>query len=265
MTAIDFAAFIDQLAAVSGETILPFFRTSLGIDDKGPAGRFDPVTAADRAAEQAMRTLIRRTFPAHGVIGEEFGPERADAEYVWVLDPIDGTKSFIAGMPVWGTLIALTRLGEPIFGMMHQPFMRELFSGDGMAADYRGPAGKRSLRARPCKALSDAVLFTTSPLLMNEADRTQFQNVEDAVKLSRYGGDCYAYCMLAAGHIDLVIETELKPYDIIPLIPILAGAGAIVTSWDGGPAALGGRVIAAGDARVHAATMEMLRTTKTGE
>jgi myo-inositol-1(or 4)-monophosphatase len=265
MTAIDFAAFIDQLAAVSGETILPFFRTSLGIDDKGPAGRFDPVTAADRAAEQAMRTLIRRTFPAHGVIGEEFGPERADAEYVWVLDPIDGTKSFIAGMPVWGTLIALTRLGEPIFGMMHQPFMRELFSGDGMAADYRGPAGKRSLRARPCKALSDAVLFTTSPLLMNEADRTQFQNVEDAVKLSRYGGDCYAYCMLAAGHIDLVIETELKPYDIIPLIPILAGAGAIGTSWDGGPAALGGRVIAAGDARVHAATMEMLRTTKTGE
>ena len=116
MTAIDFAAFVERLAAVSGETILPFFRSSLGIDDKGPAGHFDPVTAADRAAEQAMRTLIRSSFPEHGIIGEEFGPERADAEYVWVLDPIDGTKSFIAGMPVWGTLIALTRLGEPVFG-----------------------------------------------------------------------------------------------------------------------------------------------------
>jgi myo-inositol-1(or 4)-monophosphatase len=259
MTAIDFAGFVDQLAAVSGETILPFFRTSLGIDDKGPAGRFDPVTAADRAAEQAMRALIRRTFPEHGVIGEEFGPERADAEYVWVLDPIDGTKSFIAGMPVWGTLIALTRFGEPIFGLMHQPFTRELFSGNGLAAEYRGPPGKRSLRARSCASLSDAVLFTTSPLLMNEADRAAFRKVEAAVKLSRYGGDCYAYCMLAAGHIDLVIETELKPYDIIPLIPILAGAGAVVTSWDGGPAALGGRVVAAGDARTHAAALELLK------
>jgi myo-inositol-1(or 4)-monophosphatase len=265
MTAIDFAAFVDRLATVSGETILPFFRTSLGVDDKGPAGHFDPVTAADRAAEQAMRTLIRKTFPEHGIIGEEFGPERADAEYVWVLDPIDGTKSFIAGMPVWGTLIALTRLGEPIFGVMHQPFTHELFSGDGLAANYRGPAGKRSLRTRPCTALSEVVLFTTSPLLMNDGDRACYRHVEKAVRLSRYGGDCYAYCMLAAGHIDLVIETELKPYDIIPLIPILNGAGAIVTSWDGGPAALGGRVIAAGDARVHAAAIEILRTTKTGE
>jgi myo-inositol-1(or 4)-monophosphatase len=258
MTAVDFAAFIDRLAAVSGETILPFFRTSLGIDDKGPAGNFDPVTAADRAAEQAMRALIKRTFPEHGIIGEEFGADRADAEYVWVLDPIDGTKSFIAGMPIWGTLIALTRMGEPVFGLMHQPFMRELFSGDGRAAEYRGPAGKRKLRTRPCGKLSDAILFTTSPLLMNEADRATFRKVEEKVKLSRYGGDCYAYCMLAAGHIDLVIETELKPYDILPLIPILAGSGAVVTSWDGGPASLGGRVIAAGDARVHAEALAIL-------
>ena len=164
-----------------------------------------------------------------------------------MLDPIDGTKSFIAGMPVWGTLIALTRLGEPVFGTMHQPFTRETFSGDGGAAHYKGPNGKRDLRVRPCAALSDAILFTTSPMLMNEADRACFRRVENTVRLSRYGGDCYAYCMLAAGHIDLVIETELKPYDIIPLIPIVAGAGGIVTSWDGGPAALGGRVVASGD------------------
>jgi myo-inositol-1(or 4)-monophosphatase len=259
MTAIDFTAFVEQLASVSGETILPFFRTSLGVDDKGQRGSFDPVTAADRAAEQAMRALINRSFPEHGIIGEEFGNERADAEYVWVLDPIDGTKSFIAGMPVWGTLVALTRLGEPIFGMMHQPFMREMFSGDGGAARYHGPSGRRDLRVRPCASLSEAILFTTSPLLMNEADRTTFTSVEKTVKLSRYGGDCYAYCMLAAGHVDLVIETELKPYDILPLIPIITGAGGIVTSWDGGPAANGGRVIVAGDKRVHEAALKMLQ------
>src|SRR5689334_19677648 len=166
MAPVDFAAFVDELADVSGEAILPFFRTSLSIDNKAGAGGFDPVTAADRAAEATMRALIRQNFPKHGIVGEEFGSERGDAEYVWVLDPIDGTKSFICGMPAWGTLIALTRRGEPIYGMMHQPFTREHFTGDGSAASYRGPAGDRALRVRPCAALHDAVLLTTSPLLM---------------------------------------------------------------------------------------------------
>jgi myo-inositol-1(or 4)-monophosphatase len=258
MTAIDFAAFVDELATTSGEKILPFFRTALSIDDKGPEGRFDPVTAADRAAESVMRALINRNFPAHGIIGEEFGSERPEAEYVWVLDPIDGTKSFIAGMPAWGTLIALTRFGEPVFGMMHQPFTRERFTGDGEVARYRGPAGDRTLHTRPCASLSDAVLFTTSPRLMNKGDRHIFADVEEKVRLSRYGGDCYAYCMLAAGHVDLVIETELKPYDIIPLIPIIRGAGGVVTNWENGPAEPGGRIIAAGDRRVHEAALAML-------
>jgi myo-inositol-1(or 4)-monophosphatase len=257
MTAIDFSAFVNELAAISGETILPFFRTALTITDKGK-DRFDPVTAADHAAETAMRSLIRRTFPAHGVVGEEFGADRPDAEYVWVLDPIDGTKSFMAGMPAWGTLIALTRFGEPVFGMMNQPFIGERFSGDGQAAQYKGPAGDRHLRVRPCEKLADAVLFTTSPLLMDDADRTAFQKVEAAVKLSRYGGDCYAYCMLAAGHIDLVIETGLKPYDIVPLVPIITGAGGVITTWENGPAVTGGRIVAASDRRVHAAALEML-------
>jgi myo-inositol-1(or 4)-monophosphatase len=257
MTAIDFSAFVDELASVSGETILPFFRTALSITDKGQ-GSFDPVTAADHAAETAMRNLIRRAFPAHGIVGEEFGNDRADAEYVWVLDPIDGTKSFISGMPAWGTLIALTRFGEPVFGMMSQPFVRERFSGDGLAAQYRGPAGDRDLRVRPCETLTEAVMFTTSPLLMNEADRKRFGKVEASVRLSRYGGDCYAYCMLAAGHIDLVIETELKAHDVVPLIPIIAGAGGIITTWENGPALTGGRIVAAGDKRVHAAALAML-------
>ena len=259
MTAIDFSAFVDQLASLSGETILPFFRTALTVTDKGK-DQFDPVTAADHAAENAMRSLIRRTFPAHGVIGEEFGNERADAEYVWVLDPIDGTKSFMAGMPAWGTLIALTRFGEPVFGMMNQPFIGERFSGDGRAAQYQGPAGARDLRVRPCASLADAVLFTTSPLLMNDADRKAFQKVEAAARLSRYGGDCYAYCMLAAGHVDLVIETGLKPYDIVALVPIIAGAGGIVTTWENGSPVNGGRIVAASDKRVHAAALEMLKS-----
>jgi myo-inositol-1(or 4)-monophosphatase len=258
MTAIDFAAFVDQLATASGDAVLPFFRTTLGVEDKGSAAGFDPVTAADRAAENTMRALIKRSFPEHGIIGEEYGSERADAEYVWVLDPIDGTKSFITGMPAWGSLIALTRNGAPVFGMMHQPFIRERFSGDGGAARYRGPAGERELHVRPCASLGEAMLFTTSPRLMNAADRAAFGRVEHAARLSRYGGDCYAYCMLAAGHVDLVIETGLKPYDIIPLIPIIEGAGGIVTSWEGGSAVNGGRVVAAGDRRVHAAALKLL-------
>src|SRR3954454_4141190 len=182
MTAVDFSAFVDDLARVSGETILPFFRTALSVQDKGRHGSFAPVTAADHAAETAMRALIHRTFPDHGIIGEEFGEERADAEYVWVLDPIDGTKSFISGMPAWGTLISLTRFGEPIFGVMNQPFTSERFSGDGGAARYRGPAGKRDLRVRPCEGLSEAILFTTSPRLMNGSDRQAFGKVEEAVR-----------------------------------------------------------------------------------
>jgi histidinol-phosphatase len=258
MTAIDFAAFLDELATLSGETILPFFRTSLSVQDKGGPGSFDPVTAADHAAETAMRNLIRRNFPSHGIMGEEYGNERVSAEYVWVLDPIDGTKSFISGMPAWGTLIGLLRQGEPVFGIMNQPFIRERFSGDSGRAHYSGPAGKRDLRVRSCPRLKEAVLFTTSPLLMNGGDRAIFSRVENAVRLSRYGGDCYAYCMLAAGHVDLVIETELKPYDVLPLMPIIAGAGGVITTWEGGAPHAGGRIVAAGDARVHAAALELL-------
>ena len=258
MTAIDFTSFVDQLATASGDTILPFFRTALAVENK-KSGGFDPVTAADRAAENAMRALIRKNFPAHGILGEEYGSERADAEYVWVLDPIDGTKSFIAGMVAWGTLIGLMRLGEPVFGTMHQPCTRERFLGDGGAARYRGPAGNRDLHVRRCESLSDALMFTTSPLLMDEADRAVFKRVEDKVKLSRYGGDCYAYCMLAAGQIDLIIETELKPHDVVALIPIVTGAGGIVTTWENGPAQAGGRIVVAGDKRVHAAALELLQ------
>jgi len=258
VTVIDFAAFIEKLATAAGETILPFFRSSLGIENKKTGRDFDPVTEADRAAEAVMRRLISSSFPQHGIIGEEFGNERADAEYVWVIDPIYGTKSFIGGFPVWGTLIALMHNGRPAFGMMHQPFIRERFTGDNGAARYRGPAGERKLNVRRCAQLSEATLYTTTPLMFNDAQRAVFTSIEEKVKLSRYGGDCYSYCMLASGHLDLVVETELKPYDIAALIPIVTGAGGVVTNWEGKPAQAGGRIVAAGDPRVHEATLKLL-------
>lgn len=260
MTVIDFTAFIDRLATASGETILPFFRTSLGIEDKGSSSGFDPVTEADRGAEAVMRRMINASFPQHGIVGEEFGSEREDADYVWVLDPIDGTKSFISGFPIWGTLIALLHRGSPVYGMMHQPYIGERFSGDTGAAQYRGTTGQRKLAVRRCASLSEASLFTTSPLLMSAEDRATFGRVESDVRLTRYGGDCYSYCMLASGHLDLVIETELKPYDIAALIPIITGAGGIITTWDGKPAQHGGRIVAAGDPRVHEAALKLLNT-----
>jgi histidinol phosphatase-like enzyme (inositol monophosphatase family) len=258
VTVIDFSAFINRLATVSGETILPFFRTSLSVEDKSKNHNFDPVTEADRAAEAVMRRLIKANFPQHGIVGEEFGNEREDADYVWVLDPIDGTKSFIGGFPIWGTLIALLHKSTPVFGMMHQPFIGERFSGDNGSANYKGPSGERRLNVRRCEKLAEATCYTTSPLLMNAADRAAFGRVEEAARLTRYGGDCYSYCMLAAGHLDLVIETGLKSYDIAALIPIIAGAGGVVTSWEGGPAKDGGRIVAAGDRRVHEAALKLL-------
>ncbi len=263
MTAVDFAAFVDRLAQVSGEVILPFFRTAIGAEDKSRGGVFDPVTEADRGAEAAMRRLIGQTFPGHGVIGEEYGRDRPDAEYVWVLDPIDGTKSFISGLPTWGTLIGLMHRGRPVYGMMAQPFTRERFYGDGKRAKLRTLAlahgeappsewATRTLRTRVCGSLREATLATTSPLLIrDDADRAAYFRVENEVRLARYGGDCYAYCALAAGFIDLVIETNLKPHDVVALTPIIEGAGGVISTWDGEDAANGGRIVAAGDRAVY--------------
>ncbi|HVV92954.1 MAG TPA: histidinol-phosphatase [Hyphomicrobiales bacterium] len=259
MTAVDFAAFVDRLADAAAEAVLPFFRTAIGMEDKSHGGRFDPVTAADHAGEAALRQLIQRTFPTHGIIGEEFGSERTDADYVWVLDPIDGTRAFVCGMPAWGTLIGLLRGGQPVYGMMSQPFIRERFHGDGASARYRGPNGNRKLATRPCRRLADAVVATTSPRMFTATEGAAFEAVEAEARLTRFGGDCYSYCMLAAGHVDLVIEAGLKPYDIVALIPIVEGAGGVVTTWTGAPATEGGRIVAAGDPAVHAAALERLQ------
>jgi histidinol phosphatase-like enzyme (inositol monophosphatase family) len=262
MGLIDFSRFVHELATFSGQAILPFFRSALSAQDKSRGGAFDPVTEADRAGEAVMRQLIKRTFPTHGIVGEEFGTEQANVEYVWVLDPIDGTRAFMAGLPLWGTLIGLTRQGAPAYGMMHQPFTGERFFGDGGSAAYRGRQGgktvERRLTTRRCASLGEATLATTSPKLFDEAGRAAYERVEAAARLARYGCDCYAYCMLAAGHIDIVIEQGLQPYDIVALIPIIEGAGGLVTTWDGGSAAKGGSIVAVGDRRLHDPVLTLL-------
>ena len=181
---------------------------------------------------------------------------------MWVVDPIDGTKSFISGLPVWGTLIGLLNNGRACYGMMNQPFTGETFSGDGKASVWTGAKNgeptRQRLYTRPCAGLADATLMTTSPRLIPDDRREAYARVEAQARLVRYGGDCYAYCMLAAGHVDLVIEAELKPYDIVALIPIIEGAGGIITTWEGGDPAKGGAIVAAGDRRVHEAALGAL-------
>ena len=256
MSAVDFAAFVDRLGDAATETILPFFRTAIGTEDKNKGGRYDPVTEADRAAEVAMRRMIERQFPDHGIIGEEFGVKNADAEYVWVLDPIDGTKAFISGLPTWGVLIGLLHQGRPCYGMMVQPFTQERFVGDGTKAQWRGTGlglsrGIRRLTTRKCPTLKEATLMTTSPLLYAENKLEALRRLEAEARLTRYGVDCYAFAMLAAGHVDCVVESSVQPYDVVALIPVVEGAGGIMTSWDGGDASKGGDVVACGDKRLH--------------
>ena len=252
--------FMRRLAGVAARETLPRFRQPGSVTNK-LAGGFDPVTEADRAAEQAIRTLLKAEFPDHGILGEEFGAEGADSRHVWVVDPIDGTRSFISGIPLWGTLIGLTQDGDAIVGMMAQPFMGELFYAMGEGAFYEGPHGKARLSTRATTRLADATLCTTTPGIFDPRQRTTFDRLERQVCLSRYGTDCYAYCMLAAGQIDLVVEAGLQAYDIIALIPIIEQAGGVITDWQGGPAEQGGAIVAAGSAGLHAEALDMLGST----
>ncbi len=258
MRPVDLSAFIETLARQSGEAILPFFRTQMRVDDKD-GHRFDPVTEADRAAEIVIRRAINAAFPTHGILGEEFEAERPDAEYLWVVDPIDGTRSFICGLPVWGTLIGLMRGGKPAMGLMNQPYTGEMFVGDGGKAWLKGPRGRRELQASQCKALADAYLMTTDPRLFRDGDGPAYARVESKVRLARYGTDCYAYAMLASGQVDLVIETGLKAYDIVALIPIIEGAGGVVTTWEGQSAKDGGRILAAATPELHEQALRALK------
>ena len=259
---IDFAV---HLADVAGEQILPRFRSSLGVDNKATAGHFDPVTIADREAEAAIRREIHRVYPDHGVLGEEQGFEQGASEYTWVIDPIDGTRAFILGQLHWGTLIALSDGSRPIIGVMRQPYTAETFVGSSLGTELRRGAEVRKLTARKATRLEDAVVCATDPTMFETPERRQaFDRLAAHARAVRYGGDCYTPCMVAAGCADLVVECGLKPWDVQPLIPILEGAGGVITAWSGGRADAADNMVIASNPGLHAQAVALLRSPADG-
>ncbi len=244
----------ERLVDASGAVVRRYFRSSLAVTDKADQS---PVTVADREAESIIRTIITAQRPNDGIIGEEHGPKNADAEYVWVIDPIDGTKAFITGRPTFGTLVALLHKGRPILGVIDQPVIGDRWIGAaGRATSLNGSPAK----VRACAALASAVLGTTTPDMFQGTDTDAFRRVAAAAKLTVYGGDCYAYGLLSSGFQDLAVEADLKLYDYAALAPVVTGAGGIMTDWQGRPLDRNsdGRVVAAGDARVHAEVLSVL-------
>jgi inositol-phosphate phosphatase/L-galactose 1-phosphate phosphatase/histidinol-phosphatase len=250
----EFVALAHRLADAAGEAIRRRFRTRVEVDVKADES---PVTLADREAEAVMRELIEAAYPDHGIIGEEFGARAADAEHVWVLDPIDGTRAFITGRPTFGTLIGLARAGRPLLGVIDQPITGERWlAGAGITATL----DHRPIAARQCGDLADAILYTTGPEWFEGADETAFLRLRDAVRMTLYNADCYAFGLLAAGFVDLVVEAKLQVYDYWAVIPVVEEAGGVITDWQGAPLALegDGTVLAAGDRAAHRAALELL-------
>jgi len=241
-------SFLIELNRSAADVILPLFRGEHGLDNKFTIG-FDPVTEADKGAERAMRALISERYPDHGVIGEEYGEDRPDAEFVWVLDPVDGTRAFIAGLPLWCTLIGLRHRGVPILGSIGQSFLDELYVGHAGGSRLISRGQIRPLKVRPCPSLATAIIATTDPeACFTDPERDAWRQVRAASRLARLGCDAYAYAMVAAGTIDLVVEAGLKSWDIEAAIPVIAGAGGFTTNWRGGAVGpAGGQIAIAGD------------------
>ncbi len=257
-----------ELARAAGASILPLFRADHGLEDKGAARgqAFDPVTAADRGAEAAIRQVLAERFPDHGVLGEEYGADRVEAEFVWVLDPIDGTRGFIAGLPLWTTLIALRWRGAPVVGLIAQPYLEELFVGTALGSRLIRPDGVRPLAVRPCPGLGSAIVGVTDPLAyFTPAEQTAFQQVRDAARLTRLGGDGYFFALAALGTLDVVVEpAALKAWDVEAAIPLVQGAGGYVTDWRGRPIGRdGGQIVAAGDRACLDETLALLEDAAT--
>jgi len=249
---IDFAALEAAalaMAEAAAAAALPHFRIrGLGEDNKlAHLSRFDPVTEADKGAERAIRKIINERLPDHGIIGEEYGEENPDAEFVWVLDPVDGTRAFISGLPLWTTLIGLRHRGRPVLGLIAQPYLDEVFLGSPLGSRLITAAGETPLKVRAATALNDAVIGTTDPDLFQGPEAEAYGNLRKAVKLARYGCDAYAFAMVAQGTMDIALETGLKPWDIEAIIPVIENAGGVVTDWRGERVPdTAGQVIAAG-------------------
>lgn len=254
---VELEDFALELAHTAGGIAQAHFRRPVAIENKS-ATAFDPVTNADRAIERVLRTAIDERYPDHGIVAEEEGERAGSGEYIWFIDPIDGTRSFMTGSPLWGTLIGLTRRDEPLFGLLVQPVLEEVFLGGPSGSWLIKPERRDRLKSRACKSLAKAMLASTHPDMFSEDRATAFRNLSSKCLLTRFGGDCYNYAMVAAGHLDLVVESQLKPYDIVPLIPILERAGCVVTDWQGKPPLRGGDVVVAGSRELHEAALQAL-------
>jgi len=252
-------AFAHTLADAAGAVIRPYFRRRIDVTDKGAGAAFDPVTAADREAEQVMRELIEREYPDDGILGEEFGEKPSRNGRRWVLDPVDGTRAFITGRHEWGSLIAREENGVPVLGVIDQPMLRERFIGTNSQAHMFAEGEDVRLQVRSCADLSEAILCATHPTAyFSPQEREAFARIEPHVRMSRFGGDCYLFVALALGFVDLIVESTLKRWDVAALIPIVEGAGGIISNWQGGSCAGGGQILAAGDTRIHKAAMQLL-------
>lgn len=255
MQPVEIKKALFAMANLAASQTMTYFRQPIAIQNKLDAG-FDSVTLADREAERAIRNWLETHYPAHGIIGEEEGEKNARAQYCWVIDPVDGTRAFIAGLPVWGTLIGLYQNGVPLAGIMHQPFIDERFWSDGEGAYLQqGNGAQTPLAASSTVRLDEAIVMTTAPELFDKKTNPKWQALSASCRLLRYGFDCYAYAMLAAGHVDIVVDSGLKLYDIAALIPIIENAGGIITDWQGGSAAEGGDIIAAANPALHQAAL----------
>jgi histidinol phosphatase-like enzyme (inositol monophosphatase family) len=243
-----------ELAEAAGQVVRRYFRTPVGVDVKPDQS---PVTVADRETEAVMRDLLARRRPQDGIYGEEHGSERTDAEYVWVLDPIYGTRAFITGMPIFGVLIGLLQAGRPVLGIIDQPILRERWLGaQGQGTRFNG----EPVRARACPSVTKAFLYSTAPEMFKGADATAYEKLRGKVRQPRFGGDCYAYGLLALGLADLVVEASLQPYDFCAVVPVVEGAGGVMTDWQNQPLGLksDGRVVAAGDRAAHGEALALL-------
>ena len=250
--------FLHRLCDAAAQETLPRFRNLSDVENKRPQD-FDPVTEADRAAEAAIRALIETHYPDHGIVGEEYGTRAGTSVFKWIIDPIDGTRAFISGLPVWGTLIGLYRDDRPYAGMVHQPFTDERFFSNGEESFFcHSSRPKSRLATRANLALADATIMTTTPMIMAQSERLLYDRIEAECKLARYGCDCYAYAMLAAGHVDVVMESELNIYDIAAQIPVIEQAGGVVTDWAGQDASKGGNILASANPGLHESILERL-------
>ncbi len=252
------------LVESAGPIACGYFRRGVEVEDKSKGGYFDPVTRADREIEAFLRAELAQRFPGYGIIGEEEGTVAADPlQPSWVIDPIDGTRAFISGMPAWGILLGLLESGSCRAGVMHQPYTDETFFGTPQGSWFKHEDRQLSLSTRATLDVSSAVLYCTDPsMFVDRGHRQAFDRVAAESRMRRYGGDCYAYCLLAMGQIDLVIEDNLQPYDIMPLIPIIEGAGGIVTSAGGGSANEGGFVVAAATERLHSQALAIINANE---